>query len=556
MAKKKIFWIQKLEDGMNQAVDPALAGNSESPLLKNITLDQVGNWCNRCGTAKLGSTTAGTERVWGLGTYESTTGTHTFFRVDNRDLEKYDGSTNWDIVDTDQFTASRRVNFCNFLNRMYCGQEFVTADTPMALGYTTGTTVTSVVPTLTGHMLAVNQDVLAVGGNNLKPNIIFYSDAFTDNFYSATGTCSANADSNGANTVVTTASVFEADMVGGIIYNTTLSEMNYIKSWTNATVPYLTTDAATATWDDDTVYVLQNTFKQDGKVTGITAYQENFVSFDEDNMYVWDPLSEYRRKIPNAGCVNDRTIQIVNSSLVWVNREGIMLWNGQGLPTCISKKITDDVDKYGIWNLINQGNWGQLASGTFRGKYYLSVGDLTTLAGAPASAITNAEIVIDLDRGTCVLNSRDDEPVCYSTFIDSTGEKALYYGEKTNVAVYKLNTGTTDDDSADAAAAFAVEARSPHYSMPNQTVKWRPSAFFVKYKSSETVTVSVSTDREAYTTLDTLAASSSITVARIEPITDIDAFTYSLKFTVTGTVSIEAIGFEVSNLNTFGGPST
>ena len=556
MAESKIYWIQKLDEAINQAIDPALAGNSESSLLKNISLDQVGNWCSRRGTDKLGSTTAGSERVWGLHTYDSTAGVHSFLRVANRDLELFNGTDTWSIVDTDEFTASRKVNFVNFLNRAYCGQQFVTGDTSKGIGYTTGGAVTTVSPKIVGHHLAVNQDVLAVGGNDLKPNIIFYSDAFTDNFYSATGTCAANADTNGANTVVTTASVFEADMIGGIVYNTTEGVMNYISGWTNAAVPYITTDAATSTWDNDTVYVLQNTFKQDGACTGIVAYQENFVSFDEDNMYIWDPLSEYRRKIPGFGCVNERTVCVVNASLVWVNREGIMMWNGDGLPMCISKKITDDIDGHGIWNLVNPANYGQLAAGTFRGKYYLSVGDLQTLSGAPASAIGNVEIVVDLDRGTTTLNSRDDEPVCYATYINSSGSKDLYYGEKTNVAVYKMNTGTTDDDSDGVAAAFAVEARTPHFSMPNQTVKWRPSAFFVKYKSSATVTLSVSTDRGAYATLKTLSASSSVTVERIEPIANIDAFTHGLKFTTTGTLSIEAVGFEVSALNSFGKPST
>jgi hypothetical protein len=142
--------------------------------------------------------------------------------------------------------------------------------------------------------------------------------------------------------------------------------------------------------------------------------------------------------------------------------------------------------------------------------------------------------------------------MCYTTFINSTGSKDLYYGEKTTGAVYKINTGSTDDDSAGTASSFAVEMRTPHYSMPNQTKQWRPSAFYVRYKSGSTVTVSVSADRGAYTTLETLAASSTVTQEKIIPIADVDAFTYSLKFTTTGTISLEAVGIEVSQLGDFG----
>lgn len=536
----KIYWKQNLSGGINSATDDALIENNESPLLKNISLDRVGNWANRRGTALTGDVTAGSNRIWGLGTYNKSDGTHTMFRVCDADLEKYNGSTTWTEVDTDEWTANKKVNMINFLDRLYLGCEDGT--TPLA--YTTTTTITDIVPTIGGHHLATVKDTLAVGGNSIKPNVIFVSKPFTDTFHSATGTCSANADSNGANTVVTTASVFESDIIPAILYNSTEGAMRTIKEWHNATVPYVTTDSSTSTWDNDTVYVMYKAFLQDGPVTGIVGFQGNFVSFDDDNMYIWDPTSTTSSKLPGFGCVNERTIQVVDGTLIWVNRNGIYLWTGgEDRPIEISGKLKDDVNGYGIWNLIND-TWTQMASGTLEGKYYLSVGDLSTQSGAPASAITNAEFVFDINKGSWVLNSRDDEPMVYTVFTNSSGQKDLYYGEKTAQAVYKINTGTTDDDSADAASAISVEARTPHYTFPDPTIEYRIVSYYVKYKSGGDVTVTSSVNGGAYSTVDTLSSSSTTTTVKILPPTEKDGFTHSLKFTCSSTMEIEAIGFE------------
>jgi hypothetical protein len=131
----------------------------------------------------------------------------------------------------------------------------------------------------------------------------------------------------------------------------------------------------------------------------------------------------------------------------------------------------------------------------------------------------------------------------YATFINSSGSKDLYYGEKSALAVYKLNTGTTDDDSAGTATSFTVEARTPHYSFDDPSLKYRVNAFYVKYKSGGNVTVTYSKDGGSYAALDTLSSSSTVTVEKILPTTECDGFTHSLKFTCASTMTIEAIGF-------------
>ena len=541
----KLFWFQNLSGGMNQSTDDRLIENNESPLLKNVILDKVGNWATRKGTDLLGSVTSGSDRVWGLGAYNKSDGTHTFFRVCSRNLEKLtEGTATWASVDDDEWPASKKVNMVNFLDRLYLGSE----DGDTALAYTTGTTITDVAPKIGGHHLAVNKDILAVGGNAIKPNVIFFSKPTTDTFYDATGTCAADADSGGANTVTTTTEIFEAYHEGAAyLYNSTEGVFRFITDFTSGTV--VTTDGDTSSWDNDTIYVLPYYIGQDGACTGITAYQEKFISFDEDNMYLWDPASTWSYKIPGFGCVNGRTIADVAGNLIWVDREAIYLYNGSNRPIDISRKIKDGVDGYGLFDLINPSNFSQLAAGSFDGKYYLSVGDLSTLSGAPASASTNAEFVFDVATGAWTLNSRDDEPVVYATFINSTGSKDLYYGEKSAMATYKLNTGTNDEDSAGASVSISFEARTPHYSFNDPSIEYRVSAFYVKYKSGGDVVITYSKNGGSYATLDTLPSSSTTTIVKVLPTTECSGFTHSLKFASTSAVTIEGIGFVASPLS-------
>lgn len=539
--KPKIFWYQNLSGGMNQTTDHRLMENNESPLLKNIVLDRIGNWSNRKGTELLGNVTSGDARVWGLGTYDKSDGTHTFYRICNRDLEEFNGTDTWAAIDTDEWTASKKVNMVNFLDRIYFGCE----DGTTALAYSTGDTITDVAPVIGGHHLAVNKTRLAVGGNNIMPHVIFFSQPNTDKFYDATGTCAANADVAGANTVTTTAAIFEAYHEGAAyLYNATEGVLRFITGFTSGTV--VTTDGSTATWDNDTVYVLIDYFTQDGKVTGITSFNEKFISFDEDNMYQWDPSSTWSYKMPGFGCVNERTIQDVGGNLIWVDREAIYLYDGSNRPIDISRKIKDPVDGYGLFNLINPSNWGQLAAGSFDGKYYLSVGDLSTLSGAPASAITNTEFVFDVSTGGWIMNSRDNEPVVYSTFINSSGAKNLYYGEKGAMAVYKMNTGTTDDDSTGEPTAISIEARTQDYTFNDPTIEYRVSGFYVRYKSGGDVTVTYSYNGGSFGALDTLPSSSTMTVVKILPTVQCQGFSHALKFTCSSTMMIEAIGFIAS----------
>lgn len=543
------YWFQGLTEGMDQATDPSLSKGS--PLLKNVTLDQVGNWATRKGSTKLGNTVTSSDRSWGLFALNQLDGTRKLMMVTQRDLYALnEGTASWGSpVASDNWPADKRVDGVNFLNRLYLGSENGTT----ALAYTTGSSLTNVTPAIGGGILAVNKDMLAVAGNNIKKNVIFFTDPFTQTFHSATGTCAANADVAGANSITATSSIFEADMEGSILYNSTDGAMNLITNWVSATV--VETDASTATWDNDTIYVLQNNFKIDGACTGMVAYGENFISWDEDNMYMWDPTVQpngWSTKVTNAGCVNHRTAKVVDGSVIYVNREGVWLWGGQGKPIDITPKIRDKINGYGLWDLISTSNWSQLAAGVraSEGKYVLSVGDLSTVSGAPASAQANTVFVFDTKKGSWHTESYPDEPMVFETFIDTNGSKDLYYGGKASSGVFKLRTGTTDAVYGGTTEAIAFDFRTPHHVLGDPRRAHRIKEYFVKYTSTNSVTITVSVDRGSYQTLKTLPASATVKVQAITPLAAHEGFSHSLKFAGTGAFTLEGYGFAVEELTT------
>jgi hypothetical protein len=546
--KTTVKYFQVLTEGVDQATNPVLA--SGPILLKNVSLDRLGVWATRKGMNIYGSKISANPG-YGLMNYIDKDGNNELHAIADRDLFIYDeGTDSWGAaVDTDEWPATTEVNGLNFLNRMYYGSR----DGATALAYGTGSTITDIVPTIGGHILAKNKNTLLVGGNSLKPQVGFYTDPFTDTFHSATGTAAANADVAGANTVTATSSIFTPDMIGGFLYNTTDSVINFITGYTSGTV--ITTDAATSGWDNDTLYVLSNNFKHDGTMTAAATYQENFVSFDNLNkMYVWDPTRNsgrgWSQDIDNAGCVSHRTLQVVNGNLIWANRSGVWLWGGAGKPIDISPRLNDRVDGLGYWNLIDGSNWTTLCAGVreSQGKYYLSVGTFQTVSGAPASAEANVILVFDTKTGNWYHFSLPDRIISFVNFTDTNGLEQLVGIGSTDAAIWPIETGTTDVDGDGATSTISASAITQHHKIfPNDPMYTeRISEYYVKYTSLGTVTVSTSVDRGSYSSVVTLAAASSPKVVTIQPNTSTEGFTHSLKFAWSGAAKIEGYGFKAT----------
>jgi len=556
MARKtKSTWIQNLTGGMDQASDPSLVSNNESPLLLNVTTDQPGNWATRPGSDLFWDKISANPG-YGLWSYNKTDGTHKLFAVADRDLFVVDETTGWGAaVDTDEWPADTQVNGIDFLNRSYIGSM----DGATSLAYTTGSTITDVTVTgdanykIGGGVLAVNQNFLLVGGNSIKPNVLLCSNLpFIDEFFARQtqtiyGTCSANADSNGTGTVVTTAIFFEANIKGAILYNSNDGAMVTILDWVNAAVPYVKTDGDTSGWDNDKIYVFRHTFKIDGKCTAAIGYGSEFLIWDEQKMYRWNPITDVSDDVGNFGCTSYRSVKIVDGIVLWANREGFWLYNGENLPTNITDKLRDRVDFYGVWDLISDSNWGSLAAGVreAQGQYILSVGTLDTLSGALASALTNICIVFDVRKGTLFTSGYQDRFMAFTDFINSTGSKDIYAIGYNDAGIWKLDTGTTDDDAAGVAQSITVKVYTAHHVTGDPRVANKVANVFLKYRAAATVTLKISNNRGAYATYKTIALSTTSKTQQVTPKINTEGWSHSLGFETTGKFILEGYDFDV-----------
>lgn len=543
-----IKWMQNLTGGIDQGSDPTLSNEGNAILLKNVTNDQTGNWSTRRGIEGVGANLSSTDQGRGLFAYDATDGTHKLLAVIDQDLKLYDeGAGSWSNVVTDEWPAATAVNGVNFLNRLYLGS----ADGGTPLAYTTGSSLTDVTPLIGGHILGVSKEVMAVGGNDIMPNLIILSDPFTDKFYAATSTVS----SVGSDTITVSDEVFESDMEDKILYNTTDGTMALIVGFTDATT--ITIDRSAASWSGDTVYVLKNTFIQDNACTGLVVYNEDFISWDERKMYIWDPLGGFL-SIKNFGNVNPRVAKAVGQYVVFVNREGIGMYLKDQEPVDITPKIRDEVNRLALWDLVDPANFSTMCAGVepHRGIYHLSVGTLRTVAGAPASGTANAVFVLDTKSGNWYLRSYPERIVEYTTFIDQGGKQRLY-GITDSGNVYKIHSDTSgdefDDDVIDSLnQSISVEVRTMHHMLGNPTVTQHVSGYYAKYTAENEVVVAASANRGDYEETGTLPAASSVTVLRVNSAPQLDGFSHSIKFTTTGKFVLEAYGFDYQDNNSTG----
>lgn len=530
---------QGLTGGMNQASDSTLLPDGDAKYLLNITLDEVGNWVSRPGSSAVGSAISGSDEGWGLFTYDSTDDTFTLIGISDRNVTALTEPDTWNDIATTQFPASTRVDATNFLNRLYMGSE----DGATPVKYTTGGATTSLVPTLGGSQIITAKDSLVLQGNDIRPDIVFFSKPYTDQFYESTGTAASNADVNGAGTVVTTTAIFEPDDKGAVLYNSTEGKMAFITEWVSATIPYVKTDADTSTWDNDTVYVLRNRFKLDGAAQGVAAFQEYVVSFDQEKGYLWDPTSPtWSRVLPAPGCVNYRTVQVVDGKLGWMSRRGYYIFNGEKAPFDFSSKVKNKAKLTGVWDLIDYSEADKFCAGNDdESKIFLSVGTLKTKSGVFGSGVENAVFVIDLAREAWVLYSYPEQILAFTNFTNSDGEKELY-GITSSAQVIKVEDTATSQDWGD--VDIDVEVVTADHILGDPTVYHSVKSYKLRYTSSAEISIDDSVNKESYQVVDTVPISSSLNQVSRLPKKNRQGLTHSLRFTSTAPCSIEAYGFE------------
>lgn len=135
-----------------------------------------------------------------------------------------------------------------------------------------------------------------------------------------------------------------------------------VSSATNWTVPGNVADVA----GDPNTFDFQ---RDDGEgINCLKATPWGLVVGKRHSMHILkgiDNLTFYKRIIdPAIGCVDDRSMQMVDGNLVWLAVDGVYAWQGAGPPELLSNDITPLIKQIrqlnsvaGIWIVDSEGEW-------------------------------------------------------------------------------------------------------------------------------------------------------------------------------------------------------
>lgn len=541
-----IIWNNNLSGGINQNT-PGLSAINEHDLLVDLTQVQAGNLAHRLGTDRFLSNISSSNQIRGLHEYKKQDGVNYFHTVSGGNLYINDTSA-WALQDSSEWAATSEVDMANFINRHYMASS--------------------------------------VSGEYLK-----YATETSTVTTPVVWTATASSSSTGS-TLVATGNVFSEFMVGWTINNTTDGATRTITAYTNATTVTVNS-AINDTWDGDTL-----TISLDGKYlavngaymmlagnstfprrtfysnvdsgnfslqtdffitsqppTGVASFGngKTFIIFTRSGYMIADPAQpQYTTEVEGFGCVSHRTVQVVKGGMIYLSDNGFnYIAANEGVPTDISRKITNDLTTDALINKITKSNLTVTAAGVIGDIYYCAVRDLSsTVKGV---TLESAVFVIDMSQNNWKVETYPVNNIgsVFARFTNSSGETNLYAGSFTTGTVYKMAVPGlyTDDDKDGTTNAVTATWISKHYEWSNSkngAIKdVITQRLWFKYKSASTISVSYSLNGSTtYTALallpiytDTQWSYNSIDLGA-------EGRTISLKLSFTGECIIYAIGFE------------
>lgn len=409
---------------MNQRVDPDQIEDTQSPLLKDISLDKPGVWAKRKGFNLLASAQAGSG-VQGLIEYTPADGNAITHAIRSQALESYSPDS-YVTIAAGQFASASEVASVNFLGRVY---HVSPSD---YLQYEDGSTCTVVGTAddrIQARCLAVSQQSLFVGGVTGHEDRVYFS-------------------------------MFDLE-------NNTPTHQTWAVNETSL--------AESTRW-----------FTLFRPVTALYSYgtTRKVYAFTEYEMYEFDLLQAENgtavQKVADVGCCGPRAITQCNGWLIWMDATGrLRIWGGSGPVMPLSWALEDDSGGDALINNIDKTDLSVVAAGSIGSKFWFSVGDVTVFN----ETIENCNIVgvITQDLST-VLWSLYSYPERFGIFANSTfnGSKVLLAGSSESDNIYQLETGTNDE--ATAIDAFAI-TKFLAYGAPFKTrsgdyliIKYRPQS--------------------------------------------------------------------------------
>lgn len=559
-------WYPDLSGSINQHTSPQLLANNQAEILVNVSQSELGTWSHRLGTTRVGDLISASNPMRGLQMFMKSDGTFWLHSIHDGNLYVLDeGTDTWDLQENAAGTglsATSEVDFTNFIERHY----FIGNQTGEYLKYCTETGAST---------------------------------------YQTVATSTVSASSSGT-TLITSAGIFNDQMIGFTVFNTTDGTDTTITAYTSST-QVTVADSIGDTWDGDTVVI-----RMDGKYlasngaymmiagsevyplrsywsslsgntdnnrpffdtkadfaatttphTGIAAFGNNrpFIIFTENTYMVVDPARRTSDEVEGFGCSSHRSIANLKGSLIWFGRGGFqMLAYNQAFPTEISLPIRNDATGDAIINKINSDNYSVLAAGIIEDRYYCALRNLTgTVKG---QTLNDCVVEFDYSQQNWRVHTFTSGGLgsVFAQFINEDGERKLYGGSVDNGAVYKmeaLNTFTDDDSAGDPQPVTSV-MRSKHYQLGSAEapVMSNVDKLYIKYASEETLDVDYCLDGEpTFTDLPDLAAASTNAWNFAFYNLGKECRTFGVELTTTDEFTIFSLGLQVESTGNEGTPS-
>lgn len=512
--------------GMRCDGDPDDVGLEYPMLIKNLSLGKLGSMVTTRELVPIGSVESIDTIKYGyaLGSRVKSDGSVELQKIIDsnfRDLQYYNPTTNtWTTRITSIYTNGE-VYMVDFLGKMYtcanAASQFLKWNDENGNGTVAGNYVAKYIEVVENQLFMVVRDL---------PRIVFWSRPNTDQFYRYSGTCGADADIAGANTVTTTTDVFRTSHVGAYIYNVTDGVYAKVLSYTSATV--VTTDTTTSGWDNDTIYVLEDFFVAKSDITALASVNERIAVFDSYNLYIVDIANNQREMFSNRGTLSQRSVAVNDSGdIYWVSPFGYYRKAINGVPEKISNFITNQVDIAGIFDLIDKSDFDIIPGGIVGDDYVTYIYELTdTYEG---QTITNFMLCFNMVQNSWRIETvqipstqntdgfpsrikafhrtRDEnnQPVTYalSAVFNTSMLPSVPEG---NGIVYKMAVGSQED------VDWEIIFWNTTLGRPNQEKTFNID---IRYRSSVDFTIELSLEHGAYGSAKTLRAKDDYTTVNL-----------------------------------------
>jgi len=391
--------------GIVQRQDPDQIPEGASPLLINISVDKPGTWSKRKGSLLLGTLYAG-GMVQGAIEYLSYSGSRAIHSIVDQNYNIFDPTNNvFNTEETGKFPFSTIVNGVNFLNRVYWVCPIDNAK------YESGSTMT----------------VWGAGGSEIHAQNICTAQQtlFVSNVTSVNNVAQSYQDR-------VYYSTFKNNMPTDQLYND--SETNLVGS----TRFFTLLAPVTASYAYG--------------VTGLSYHFTENSCYSFDISYASNSLGIQKQF--DEGCCGPRAITTCNSWMVWMDAMArIRGWGGAGPVIPLSWGIEDDSNGEAIINNIDKTQLSNVAAGSFKNKFYFSIGDLTIQNQTFKNVVIVGLMTQGIDNVLYTLYSFPWKPVVFfNAKINST--YGLYCGASDG-NVYQLEYPAYNDGGTQPIIAFA-----------------------------------------------------------------------------------------------------